>query len=63
MVLYDFRPPSVNQNLRGKYDSRLISGNAGTTRPLAGDAWTLKLNAGWELRAAKRKGDCIVRRK
>jgi len=63
MVLYDFRPPSVNQNLHGKYDSRLVSGNAGTARPLTGAGWTLKLNPGWELRATKRNGDYIVKRK
>jgi len=32
-------------------------------RPLAGDGWTLNLNPGWELRAAKRKGDYIVKQK
>ena len=36
--------------------------NDPNARPLEGDGWTLKLNAGWELRAAKRKGDYIVKR-
>ena len=31
--------------------------------PLEGDGWTLALNASWEVRAEKRKGDYIVRRK
>jgi hypothetical protein len=34
-----------------------------TARPLKGDGWTLELNAGWEARADKRKGDYIVKRK
>jgi len=32
-------------------------------RPLGGDGWTLELNAGWEVRAGKRTGDYIVKRK
>jgi len=32
-------------------------------RPLAGDGWTLELNAGWEVRAGKRLGDYIVKRR
>ncbi len=32
-------------------------------RPLTGDGWTLKLNADWEVRAGKRTGDYIVKRK
>jgi len=32
-------------------------------RPLAGDGWTLELNAGWELRAGERTGGYIIKRK
>ncbi len=34
-----------------------------TARPLKGEGWTLELNADWEVRAQKRKGDYIVKRK
>jgi hypothetical protein len=34
-----------------------------TARPLAGDGWTLELDSGWTVRAAKRKGDYILKRK
>ena len=37
--------------------------NDPSARPLEGDGWTLELNAGWEVRAEKREGDYIVRRR